>query len=132
MATELVIRYAKSEGVLRSTADLPGMLLIGAMPPDHPPGFAIDSNIVPGIPGRDLKDRFNADLAGADWVDVEDVVAGLAGVEEATVLWRAMVMTMAQAVERCLPRFALEEFAGYYELALKTAAGLGDAGYGPG
>lgn len=128
---ELVIRYSKEQGCLRSTADLPGMVLIGALPPDHPPGFVIDGTIEPDIPGRDLKARFDGDLSGADWVEVEEVVAGLAGSEEATVLWKSLVLTMQQAVERCLPGFRLEEFASYYELTLRTAAALGDAGYGP-
>jgi hypothetical protein len=129
--SELTIRYSKEQGCLRSTADLPGMLLIGAMPPEYAPGFVIDGTIEPNIPGRDLKARFDGDLSGADWVDVEDVVAGLAGAEEATVLWGVMVGTMKTAVERCLPTFRLEEFAAYYELALRTAAALGEAGYGP-
>jgi hypothetical protein len=131
MAADLTIRYSREQGALRSTGDLPGMLVIAAMPPDHPPGFAIDPTIEPDIPGRDLKARFDADLSGADWVGVEEVVDGLAGAEEANVLWKAMMATMEEAVRRALASFRLEEFAAYYELALRVAAALGEAGYGP-
>lgn len=126
----LVIRYSKAEGVLRSTDDLPGVLVIAAMPPDHPPGLAIDGAI--GTPGNELKVRFEADLSGADWVEVEDVVAGLADSESATVLWKSMMSTMSAAVERALAQFGLEEFARYYELTLRMAAALAEAGYVPG
>lgn len=131
-AVSLVIRYSSTESVLRSTDDLPGMLLIAAMPPEHPPGFAIDGRVEPGAGGgRGIRERMDADLSGADWVEVEDVVAALADEEAATVLWKAMISTMTNAVQRSLASFAFEEFASYYELALKLATALGEAGYGP-
>lgn len=130
---DLTIRYSAEECILRSTGDdLPGMLVIAAMPPDHPPGFAIDATMEPEIAGRDVKARFDADLEGAEWVEPGDVAAGLVDELAASVLWKAVVDSLKQAADLCLPRFGLEEFGAYHQLMLETAVALAEAGYVPG
>lgn len=127
----LTIRYSAEEGVLRSTGDPPGMLVISALPPDHPPGFAIDPHIDPAIVGRDTTDRLNEDLVGLEWVEVYDVVEGLAGDEEASVLWDAIVRTASDAVTRPLRHFRVEEFGVYMHLVFEVAEALAHRGYEP-
>ena len=127
----LIIRYSAEEGVLRSTGDKPGMLVISTLPPDHPPGFAIDPHIDPAIVGRDTRDRLRDDLVGLEWVEVFEVIEGLAGDEEASVLWDAVVGMAHDAVVRPLRHFRVKEFGTYMHVVFEVAEALVQRGYEP-
>lgn len=127
----LVIRHSPNEGVLRSTDDLPGMLLIARLPPE-PVSFAIDSSVEFDVPERSLRARLDADLSGVDWVGIEEVVEGLADEKTASVLWTAAMTTIKNALDVSLSRFRIDEFEAYWLFVRGVAQALAEAGYVPG